>query len=120
MPMVPAKQLREKTEQELRDQLALERKRQFDATVRGSGGEAVKPHERRTGKRLIARIQTLLRERALRKALDVQVKVLEPKAAGASPAAARLAARPPAARSRRGSRPAARSPAGRSAGHPAR
>jgi ribosomal protein L29 len=90
MAKVRAKDLREKTDQELVDQFNLERKKIFDAIVRGSSGEAIKPHEKREGRRLIARIQTLLRERALRKALGGEIAVLEPKAAGASPAAARL------------------------------
>ena len=90
MGKVPAKDLREKTDQELLDQLTLERKKIFDATVRGSSGEAIKPHEKREGRRLIARIFTLLRERSLRKALGGEIAALEPKTAGASPAAARL------------------------------
>jgi ribosomal protein L29 len=93
MAKVPAKDLREKTDQELLDQLNLEKKKIFDATVRGSSGEAIKPHEKRDGKRLIARIQTILRERSLRKELNTRIAGLEPRAAKASPAIAkRLAA----------------------------
>jgi len=55
--MLAAKEFREKTDQELLDQLALEKKRIFDAMVRGASGEAIKPHEKRQGKRVIAQIQ---------------------------------------------------------------
>ncbi len=93
--MIPARQLREKTSQELLDQWALEKKRIFDSTVRGSSGEAIKPHEKRAGKRVIAQIQTILAERARRAALDRRIVDLEHKAEGASPAMAAMARRQP-------------------------
>lgn len=93
MAKTSAKDLREKTDQELLDQLAVEKKRIFDATVRGASGEAIKPHEKREGRRLMARIQTVLRERSLRKSLQARVALLEPKAKDCSPVVARLAGR---------------------------
>ena len=95
MPKVQAKELREKTDQELQDQMALEKKRIFDATVRGASGEAIKPHEKREARRLIACIQTILSERRLRKELAGRIAVLEPLAQGAVPRAAALAQRAP-------------------------
>lgn len=91
MKQIVAKALREKTDQELADQMRLIKKEQFDSMVRGASGEAIKPHEKRQGRRLIARIQTILRERALRKGLAVEVQQLEPQAQGATPSAARFA-----------------------------
>jgi ribosomal protein L29 len=118
MAKVKAKDLREKTDQELLDQFAGEKKRLFDATVRGAGGESIKPHEKREGKRLMARIQTVLRERSLRKQLGARVSVLEPKAGGCSPAVARLVRRAADARRprlRRSRRPSELSAADRAA-----
>lgn len=84
MATVLAKTLREKTSQELADQMALEKKRLFDGIVKGASGEAIKPHEKRQGKRLIARIQSILRERELRSQLDKKITDLTPKAEKAS------------------------------------
>lgn len=95
MANVNAKDLREKTDQELLDQLAIEKKNLFDATLRGSSGEAVKPHEKKASRRLIARIETVLRERGLRKQLDTKIKTLAPKAEGATGIAAKMAGREP-------------------------
>jgi ribosomal protein L29 len=108
MAKTSAKDLREKTDQELLDQLAVERKRLFDATVRGASGEAIKPHEKREGKRLMARIQTVLRERALRSELKAREAELAPKADACSPKIARLAAK--AADPRRSRLPRSRRP----------
>ncbi|HEY3319973.1 MAG TPA: 50S ribosomal protein L29 [Planctomycetota bacterium] len=80
MGAIPAKSLREKTSQELEDQMRLTKKSLFDGVVRGSTGEAIKPHEKRDGKRLIARIQTLLRERTRRAELEQRIAKLEPAA----------------------------------------
>jgi ribosomal protein L29 len=91
MKQIVAKDLREKTDQELTDQMRLIKKEQFDSMVRGASGEAIKPHEKRQGRRLIARIQTILRERVLRKGLAVEVQQLEPQTQGATPSAARFA-----------------------------
>lgn len=118
MAKVKAKDLREKTDQELLDQLAVEKKRIFDATVRGASGEAIKPHEKREGKRLMARIQTVLRERSVRKQLGQRIVALEPTAEKCSPVVARLAkgaadARRP--RLRRSRRPCELTPADRAA-----
>jgi ribosomal protein L29 len=87
----PAKALREKTSQELQDQLMLEKKRLFDGIVKASTGEAIKPHDKREGKKVIARIEAILRERELRKALDARIAKLEPLARDAGPEARRLA-----------------------------
>lgn len=95
MANVNAKDLREKTDQELLDQLALEKKNLFDATLRGSSGEAVKPHEKKASRRLIARIETVLRERGLRKQIDAKIKALAPMAEGATGLAAKMAQREP-------------------------
>ena len=85
-----AKGLREKTSLELLDQLMLEKKRLFDGIVKSSTGEAIKPHEKRDGRRLIARIRSIVRERELRRKLERQIAALEPLAKDASPAAVRL------------------------------
>lgn len=95
MAIILAKQLREKTDQELAAQMNLERQRIFQNTMKGSSGESVKPNEKRDGKRLIARIQTILRERARRKELDTQIKKLEGQTKGASPAAEKLLKKKP-------------------------
>ena len=95
MAQTLAKQLREKTDQELADQMNLERQRIFQNTMKGSSGESVKPNEKRDGKRLIARIQTILRERARRKELGEQIKKLEDKTKGASPSAEKLLKKTP-------------------------
>jgi len=84
-----AKGLREKTSQELLDHLMLEKKRLFDGIVKGSTGEAIKPHEKRAGRRLIARIRSIVRERELRRELDKRIAEIAPLAQGASPATAR-------------------------------
>ena len=92
MPRIPARGLREKTSQELLEQIRQLRKKLFDATVRGASGEAIKPHEKRQGRRLIARIRTVLRERTQRRELAEELRRMEPQAKGASARAARLAA----------------------------
>src|SRR3954469_20123049 len=84
MPVIKAKTLREKTSQELKDQLLLEKKRLFDGIVKSSSGESIKAHEKREGRRLIARIHAILRERELRQALDGKIAALKPKAEKAS------------------------------------
>ena len=89
MSAITARSLREKTSQELHDQMMLEKKRLFDGVVKSSTGEAIKPHEKREGRRLIARIRAILRERELRKELDARIATLAPQAEGAAPAAAR-------------------------------
>ena len=90
MGAISAKSLREKTSQELRDQLLLEKKRLFDGIVKSSTGESIKPHEKREGKRLLARIQSVLRERELRESLTKRITELTPKAKGAKPLFAKL------------------------------
>jgi len=70
--------------------LLLEKKRIFDAVVKGSSGESIKPHERRDGRRLIARIQSILRERSLRKDLDQRITKLTADAKNAGPVFARI------------------------------
>jgi len=90
MPVITAKSLREKTSQELKDQLMMEKKRLFDGVVKGASGEAIKPHEKRSGRRLVARIHALLRERVLRTDLDKKITGLEPKAKDAAPRFARV------------------------------
>ena len=84
MAAINAQTLREKSDQELRDQLILEKKRVFDGIVKGASGEAIKAHEKRGGRRLIARIQTLLSERAKRRELDAAIAELTPKAKDAA------------------------------------
>ncbi|MEI6232693.1 MAG: 50S ribosomal protein L29 [Planctomycetota bacterium] len=90
MAAITAKTLREKTDGELKDQLILEKKKLFDGIVKSSSGESIKAHDKREGKRLIARIETILSERAVRKALDAKIADLTPKAAKAAPAFNRL------------------------------
>ena len=85
MAAIIAKTLREKTDGELQDQLVLEKKKLFDGIVKSSSGESIKAHDKREGKRLVARIQTILSERAKRQELDARIKDLTPKAAKASP-----------------------------------
>ena len=96
MAQTLAKQLREKTDQELADQMNLERQRIFQNTVKGSTGEAVKPSDKRDARLLIARIQTILRERARRKELGTSIKKLEGQTKGASAKVERLLKRKPA------------------------
>jgi large subunit ribosomal protein L29 len=90
MAVIDAKSLREKTSQELQDQLMLEKKCLFDGKVKSASGEATKPHETRAGRRLIARIRCILRERELRAELDKEIAVLTPKAKSAAPKFARV------------------------------
>lgn len=89
MATTRAQSLREKTSQELLDQMMLEKKRLFDGVVKSSTGEAIKPHEKRDGRRLIARIHAILRERELRLELDQRIAALTPQAQGAAATAAR-------------------------------
>src|SRR3954467_7586492 len=93
MSVITAKSLREKTSQELQDQLLLTKKQMFDGVVKSASGESIKPHEKREGKRLIARIQAILRERELRAELGKEITALTPKAKDASPAVAKLVKR---------------------------
>lgn len=90
MAAIPAKDLREKTSQELQDQLLLEKKRLFDGVMKSASGESIKAHEKRDGRRLIARIQTILREREVRAALEKRIGELNRKAAKAAPRYAKL------------------------------
>ena len=90
MSVIDAKALREKTSQELHDQMMLEKRRLFDGIVKGASGEAIKAHEKREGRRLIARIQSILRERDLRTELDKKIGDLTPKAKGAAPQFAKM------------------------------
>jgi ribosomal protein L29 len=85
-----AQSLREKTDQELQDQLLLEKKRIFDGIVKSASGEAIKANEKRDGKRLIARIQTILSERRRRAILQKELQKLEPETKDASPEAKAL------------------------------
>ncbi len=84
-----AKDLRDKTSQELVEQMRLVKKQLFDGVVKGASGEAIKAHEKRQGKRLIARIQTLLRERTRRDELNAKIAKLEPAAKDVSPKVSR-------------------------------
>jgi ribosomal protein L29 len=90
-----ARQLREKTDQELQALMSIERKRVFDAMVRGASGESIKPHQKREARKLIAKIQTVLSERRVRRQLVAKIQVLEPKAGEAKLKWKRVAARPP-------------------------
>jgi ribosomal protein L29 len=85
MAVITGKTLREKSSQELQDQLMLEKKRLFDGVVKSASGESIKAHEKRGGKRLIARIRSILRERELRVELDKKIADLTPKAEKAAP-----------------------------------
>jgi len=85
MAVITGKTLRDKTSQELQDQLMLEKKRLFDGVVKSASGESIKAHEKRGGKRLIARIRSILRERELRAELDKKIAELTPKAEKAAP-----------------------------------
>ena len=49
MSVINAKSLREKTSQELNDQLLLTKKNMFDGVVKSSSGESIKPHEKSEG-----------------------------------------------------------------------
>lgn len=90
MAAITAKSLREKTSQELKDQLILEKKKLFDGIVKSSSGESIKAHEKREGRRLLARIETILSERIKRAELDAEIAKLTPKAEKAAPSYARL------------------------------
>lgn len=87
MAVIKAQSLREKTDQELEDQLILEKKRLFDGVVKSASGESIKPHEKRSGRRLVAKIQTILSERRNRAALKKSVTALEAQTKDASPRA---------------------------------
>ena len=93
MSVIRARDLREKTSQELQDQLMLEKKRMFDGMVKNASGEAIKAHEKRDGRRLIARIRSILRERELRTVLDKRIAALAPKAESAAPRYGKLVKR---------------------------
>jgi len=67
----------------------LEKKRLFDSIVKSASGESIKAHEKREGKRLVARIRSVLRERVLRAKLDKDIADLGPKSAGAAPTVAK-------------------------------
>jgi ribosomal protein L29 len=82
-----AQSLREKTDQELEDQLILEKKRLFDGVVKSASGESIKPHEKRGGRRLVAKIKTILSERRKRAVLQTSAKTLEEQTKDASPEA---------------------------------
>ena len=61
-----ARQLREKTSEELRDDLARERERLLkEIKMPLAGGQKVNAHEARQSRRKIALLMTLLREREL-------------------------------------------------------
>ncbi len=90
MAAITAKTLREKSNGELQDQLILEKKKLFDGIVKSSSGESIKAHDKREGKRLIARIETILSERVKRKELDAAIADLTPKAAKAAPTFVRV------------------------------
>lgn len=90
MAVIQAKTLREKTNQELADQLILEKKKLFDGIVKSASGESIKAHDKREGKRLVARIQTIISERNKRKELDAEIKDLTPKAEKAAPSYLRV------------------------------
>ena len=90
MGAIIAKTLREKTSGELQDQLILEKKKLFVGIVKSSSGESIKAHDKREGKRLIARIETILTERSKRKELDAEIADLTPKAAKAAPSYVRV------------------------------
>jgi large subunit ribosomal protein L29 len=90
MALNSAKSLREKTDQELQDQVKLEKKALFQLSVKGVSGEAVKPHEKGGIRRTIARIQTVLNERANRKANEALVAKYAPGVEGAAPVVKRL------------------------------
>lgn len=82
-----AQSLRDKTDQELEDQLILEKKRLFDGVVKSASGESIKPHEKRGGRRLVAKIKTILSERRKRAALTKAAATLEGQAKDAGPKA---------------------------------
>ena len=90
MSGITAKSLREKTSLELRDQVLLKKKEMFQGVVKNASGEAIKPHEKRQGRRYIARMQGIVSERLRRAELDAQIAKLTPQAQGASPKIARL------------------------------
>lgn len=82
-----AQSLREKTDQELEDQLILEKKRLFDGVVKSASGESIKPHEKRGGRRLVAKIKTILSERRKRAVLTKAAATLEGQTKDAGPVA---------------------------------
>jgi ribosomal protein L29 len=94
MATLKAVSLRDKTSEELLAQLALEKKHLFDTTIKAASGEGSKPHEKKGRKRLIAQIQTILRERGLRRELKAGAEKLAPALEGAHPKAKSLAERP--------------------------
>jgi len=91
--IIKAQSLREKTDQELLDQMMIEKKSIFDSIMKSATGESVKAHQKRDGKRLIARISTILRERQVRRELDKRIVELTQKSQGASPNFEKMAQR---------------------------
>jgi len=63
-----AKELREKTEKELQDQLIALRREQFNLRVQRATGQQARPDQFSRVRRDIARLKTVLREREIRSA----------------------------------------------------
>ncbi|MCX7803569.1 MAG: 50S ribosomal protein L29 [Planctomycetota bacterium] len=72
-----AKDLREKSSEELRAQLLQVKRSLFDFYLKGASGEKVDPGQKRTARRDIARILTVLRERDVRRDLEKRESELE-------------------------------------------
>jgi large subunit ribosomal protein L29 len=62
------KELREKTEKELQDQLIALRREQFNLRVQRATGQQARPDQFSRVRRDIARLKTVLREREIRSA----------------------------------------------------
>ncbi len=74
-----AKDLREKSSEELRAQLLQVKKDLFNFYLKGASGEKVDPGQKRAARKDMARILTVLRERELLR--DLETRISEPKAA---------------------------------------
>ena len=90
MSGIPAKTLREKSSVELKDQILLDKKRMFQGVVMSASGESIKAHEKRQGRRTIARMQGIISERLRRQELNAQLAKYTPLVKDASPKLARL------------------------------
>ena len=71
-----AKDLREKSSEELRAQLLQVKDSLFKFYLKGASGEKVDPGQKRTARRDIARIMTVLRERELREKTEKELAAL--------------------------------------------
>lgn len=99
-----AKDLREKSTEELRAQVLQVKRNLLGFYLKGASGEKVDPSEKRNARRDIARINTLLRERELVRDAEGRLKILEtqaPQAGAGTPSGRKVLRELSAARRRK-------------------